>query len=131
MSSDLYAQIKQVVRDDPRYRPEAYRFVFEGLEFTLQRIGEKRHVSGQELLAGLRALALQEFGMLAKLVFHRWGVTRTEDFGEIVFNLVEAGMMGRTEQDSRGDFRDGFDFEDAFWIQPRTQPAPMPEKAEA
>ncbi len=131
MAKDLYVEIRKVLERDPRYRLEAYRFIFEALEFTLNKIGEKRHVTGQELLVGVREYALQEFGMLAKMVFQRWGVTTTEDFGELVFNLVEAGLMGKTDTDTRADFRGGFDFEEAFWDTPRRQPFQLPEKTEA
>lgn len=131
MGKDLYVEIKKLLERDARYRLEAYRFIFEALEFTLNKIGEKRHVSGQELLQGVREYALQEFGMLAKMVFNRWGVTRTEDFGELVFNLVEAGLMGKTDTDTRADFRDGFDFEEAFWEAPRRLPYQLVEKTEA
>jgi len=74
----------------------------------------QRHVSGQELLEGLRRFALDQFGPMAKTVFDHWGVRRCEDFGEIVFNMVEKGILGKTDQDSREDFRGGFDFEEAF-----------------
>jgi uncharacterized repeat protein (TIGR04138 family) len=73
-----------------------------------------RHVSGQELLAGIREFALAEFGPMAKTVLNSWGITRTEDFGEIVFNMVEIGLLGRTDKDSREDFANGYDFEEAF-----------------
>ena len=131
MAKDLYGEIKKLIDRDPRYRLDAYRFVFEALEHTLAKLEEKRHVSGQELLEGIREYALLEFGMLAKMVFHRWGVRRTEDFGEIVFNLVEAGLMGKTERDTREDFAGGFDFERAFWEEPRRQPFRFQEKADS
>lgn len=131
MPKDLWSEIKRVADADPRYRVDAYRFVFEALEFTIQKLGEKRHVTGQELLQGIREYALQEFGMLAKMVLGRWGVTCTEDFGEIVFNLVEENLMGKTDTDTRADFRDGYDFEEAFWVEPRKQVFRLPEKTEA
>ena len=71
-------------------------------------------MSGKELLEGIREYAAQQFGPLAPTVFRSWGVRRTEDFGEIVFNLVESGLLGKTESDSREDFADGFDFDQAF-----------------
>jgi uncharacterized repeat protein (TIGR04138 family) len=72
------------------------------------------HVTGQELLEGIRDLALNQFGPLAKTVFDHWGVKRCEDFGEIVFNMVEVGLLGKTEKDSRADFAGGYDFDEAF-----------------
>lgn len=93
----------------------AYVFIFEALDYTVDRIaGEKRHVSGRELLEGIRALAIDQFGPMAKLVFKNWGVTCTEDFGHLVFNLVQDGLMGKTETDSINDFKDVFNFNDAF-----------------
>ena len=103
-----------VLKKDARYQREAYNFTFEALEFTLKRIKEKRHVSGQELLDGIREYALQQFGPLARMVFNKWGVRKTDDFGEIVFNLVNAGLMGKTEDDSKEDFKDRYDFADVF-----------------
>ncbi len=97
-----------------RYRKEAYYFIFEALDHTLRRIKEHRHVSGRELLQGISEYARDEYGPMAKIVFEYWGVTRTEDFGHIVFHLVEAGLMGKTETDSLDDFKNVFDFEEEF-----------------
>ena len=109
--------LRDLVARDPRYRPDAYRFVFEALDYTLK--SHKRtsgHVSGRQLLEGIRDFALDQFGGLAGLVFDQWGVRCTGDFGEIVFNLVEAGLMGKTESDSREDFRDVYEFQDVFRV---------------
>jgi uncharacterized repeat protein (TIGR04138 family) len=106
--------ISEVVRKDPRFRPEAYYFLFEALEYTLSRMGARRHVCGQELLEGVREFALDRFGFLARTVFYEWGITATEHFGEIVFNLVNADLLMRNETDTLRDFEDGYDFEEAF-----------------
>jgi uncharacterized repeat protein (TIGR04138 family) len=111
--------VLQIVLADARYDLDAYQFVREGLDYTikLQKKGvppTPHHVSGQELLEGIRQHALEQFGPLAKTVLEHWGVRRCEDFGEIVFNLVEKGVLGKTEQDSRNDFKGGYDFEEAF-----------------
>lgn len=106
--------LREIVKRDERYAFLAYVFVFEALNFTLKKIKERRHITGQELLEGIRDYAWNQFGSLAKMVFAQWGVAKTEDFGEIVFNLVETGLMGRTETDSREDFKDGYDFDAAF-----------------
>jgi len=106
--------IEKICERNTRYRPQAYRFVYEALDYTVQRLGERRHVTGRELCQGIRRFALEQFGMLAPEVFREWGITRTDDFGEIVFTLVENGLLGRTEQDTRDDFRAVFDFEKAF-----------------
>ena len=104
---------------DPRYAAEAYHFVREALDYTQkdtakETSGSVRHVTGQELLAGIRAFALTQFGPMAMLVLAEWGVHSCTDFGEIVFNMVEKGILGKTEQDSREDFKDGYDFDEVF-----------------
>ena len=109
--------LRDLVARDPRYRPDAYRFVFEALDFTLKSLGRAGgHVSGRELLEGIRDYALDQFGGLAGLAFDQWGVRSTGDVGEIVFNLVEAGLMGKTDSDSREDFHDVYEFSDVFRV---------------
>jgi uncharacterized repeat protein (TIGR04138 family) len=119
-----HPKLEEVVRHDPRYAYEAYEFLFQALAHTqklLDRIppldapaSEEYHVSGRELLDGVRDLALREFGLLARTVFRFWGINRTADFGEIVFNLVEARLMSKTSQDDRKDFADVFDLDEAL-----------------
>jgi len=117
--------LEEIVRRDPRYAYEAYEFVFAALAHTQKMLGhdpepdedeenEVHHVSGPELLAGARDLALREFGLMARTVFHMWGIRRTDDFGEIVFNLIEGGLMSRTDEDARADFRGVYDFDEAL-----------------
>ncbi len=107
-------KIRAIARTDGRYAPEAYAFIFEALDFTLKRIEMHRHVTGQELCEGIRDLAIERFGLLARTVFKHWGVTRTRDFGHIVFNLVESGLMGKTEDDRIEDFDHVYDFDEVF-----------------
>lgn len=111
---EMEESILDICRRNARYRPEAYRFIYEALDYTLTKVGEQRHVTGRELCEGIREVALDRFGMLAPEVFREWGVIRTDDFGEIVFTLCEAGLLGRTEQDTRDDFRNIYDFEKVF-----------------
>ncbi len=106
--------LQSILIRDPRYTEEAYALVRAGLDYTVRRLGKPRHVSGQELLAGIREFALAEFGPMAKTVLAGWGIKRTEDVGEIVFNMVETGLLGKTEKDSRADFANGYDFDEAF-----------------
>jgi uncharacterized repeat protein (TIGR04138 family) len=106
--------MNEILARDPRYQPEAYEFVRDGLGVTVRKLKAPRHISGQELLAGLRTYALKEFGPMAKTVLNGWGICRTEDFGAIVFNLVDAGLLGKTEEDRLDDFSDGYDFDEAF-----------------
>ena len=104
---------------DPRYEKDAYLFVREALDFTQKNIGRDtrgrvRHVTGQELVGGLRDYALQQFGPMVLTVFEQWGVHNCQDFGEIVFNMVDFGLLAKTENDNRMDFEGGYDFEEAF-----------------
>jgi len=106
--------LQTLLTRDLRYTVEAYAFVRAGLDFTVRRLDTPRHVSGQELLDGLREFALAEFGPMTKTVLNGWGIRCTEDVGEIVFNMVESGLLGKTEKDSRADFSNGYDFDEAF-----------------
>ena len=123
--------VDEIVRKDSRYERDSYYFVREGLDFTLKMLKKHtrtqtahRHVSGHELLEGLRRYALDQFGPMAKTVLDHWGVRKCDDFGEIVFNMVERGVLGKTEQDKLEDFRGGYDFDEAF-VKPY-RPTPRP-----
>jgi uncharacterized repeat protein (TIGR04138 family) len=102
------------------YHPNAFKFVYSALRFTQQQLGRDRrsevsgHISGPELLEGLRLLALQHFGMLTVHVFKSWGVTKTDDFGNIVFEMIEAGEMRRTPHDQLSDFFGIYNFDKVF-----------------
>ena len=114
MASEKTESILGIVRTDPRFGPQAYYFIFDALDFTLTRLGNTRHVTGVELLRGIRGHAIEQFGFLARTVLAEWGVHHTQDFGDIVFNLVEAGLLSRSEHDTREDFCDVYDFEESF-----------------
>lgn len=106
--------IPEVAREVGRYDTEAYYFVFEALDDLLEHIGRRRHVTGAELSHAIRELALRRFGMLAGPVLKSWGLSQSSDFGQIVFALVQAGLMSKTEQDSIRDFDAVYDFDQAF-----------------
>ncbi len=114
MIQDVSTTIREIVRKDPRYTEPAYEFVFEALQHTLRTIKREGHVSGPELLDGARQYALDQYGYLSRVVLENWGIRECVDIGEIVFNLVQVGLMKKTEEDSLEDFRGGFDFEQAF-----------------
>lgn len=114
MPKEIAEQIRQIRQKDARYHEAAYAFVLEGLEHTLRGIGERRHLTGQELSEGIRRYALERFGLMARTVLATWGVRRTDDFGEIVFNMIGEGLMGKTETDTREDFHAVYDFQEAF-----------------
>lgn len=103
-----------VICRDPRFRTEAYILVYEALTYTQKLFGRERHVTGQELCEGLRQFCLERYGRMAKAVLNSWGVHATDDFGAIVYNLIDAGMMGKTESDRIEDFHAAYDFEEAF-----------------
>lgn len=111
--------VKRIRATDDRYDSEAYFFIREALAFTIQLLekpqhGPGRHVTGRELVEGVRQYALQEFGPMTMKVLEEWGLAGTEDFGRIVFQLVEAGELGKTSEDKAEDFANCFDFRDAF-----------------
>jgi len=106
--------VQEIIARDNRYAFDAYQFVLEALDYTYRMIGEKRHVTGGELLEGSRRCALERYGPMARTVLDHWGIRCGEDIGEVVFNLVENGLLNKTEQDSRDDFKGGYDFRDAF-----------------
>ena len=118
----------QRLRDrDSRYQREAYLFLRETLEYAQKQLSvqtktKPRHLTGKELLEGIRTYALEQFGPMAKTVLNEWGVRTCEDVGEIVFNMVEVGLLSKTDTDSREDFKGGFDFDQAFCspFRPRT-----------
>jgi uncharacterized repeat protein (TIGR04138 family) len=114
--------LEQILKEDRRYDEQAYYFVREALDFTIKLLekppkGQGRHVSGPELLEGIRQYALQEYGPMAITVLAKWGVRCCADFGVIVFNLVNKGILGKTDQDKLEDFAGGYDFTEAF-LQP-------------
>jgi uncharacterized repeat protein (TIGR04138 family) len=116
MASNLEERLKEVVARDGRYHVNAYRFVYEALDYTVKQLDKKRHISGRELLEGIKNLAIEQFGGLACMVLGIWGVSKTADFGNIVFNLVEADLMSRSEDDTREDFDGVYDFREVFRI---------------
>ena len=111
---DFFRKIEELTERDNRYHLDAYSFTMDALNFTQHRLKKLRHVSGQELLDGIREYGLQQFGLMTRTVFEHWGIRKTEDFGEIVFNMIEAGLMGKTNQDSRDDFKNVYNFQEAF-----------------
>ena len=111
---DNKIKLRQLVGTDSGYDPEAYVFVQKALDFLIGEMKERRHVSGRELLEGIRRYALKEYGPLSRMVLEHWGVRRCEDFGRIVFRMVDKGIMNKTASDSIDDFKGGYDFSQAF-----------------
>jgi uncharacterized repeat protein (TIGR04138 family) len=113
--------LQEVVEEVGLYPMEAFEFVQQGLSFTVNKMhgevrdpNKNRHVTGQDLCEGLRELALENWGLLARTVLGRWNIRKTLDFGRIVFALVDNGYMQKTEDDGIEDFKDVYDFRTAF-----------------
>ena len=109
--------VKKSFELDPRFHPAAYDFVRDALQVAVKRFrggDEMKHVSGQELLEGVREHALKEYGPMALTILEQWGVTKGLHIGNIVYNLIEVGYFGRSKGDSLDDFDNGYSFEDAF-----------------
>jgi uncharacterized repeat protein (TIGR04138 family) len=111
---NMIDELRKLVRERRRYPLEAYLFLYQALDMSQRMVGEKRHVSGPELLEGVRKLAIEQFGPLALMVFTHWGIRRTNDVGEMVFNLVDRELMGKTDNDKREDFDGIYDLEEVF-----------------
>src|SRR5213596_2107576 len=123
--------LDSIVASDPRYQREAYIFLRDSLDFTTKQQKKikgtsVRHVSVPELLDGVRQYALKEFGPMVMTVFDSWGIHSCEDIGNMVFNLIGAGIFGKTEEDSIEDFKNVFDFEEAF-VKPFAPAKPTPK----
>jgi uncharacterized repeat protein (TIGR04138 family) len=112
--SDFISKLQTIVEHNSRYKLEAYTFILAALNYTVAKLDKPRHLTGQELCEGTREYALDQYGPLAPLVFEHWGITKTRDFGEIVFILVETGLMSKTPDDSLADFDGVYDFRGAF-----------------
>jgi uncharacterized repeat protein (TIGR04138 family) len=124
--------LDSIIASDPRYGRDAYIFLRDALDFTTKQQKKikgatVRHVAGPELLEGVRRYALQEFGPMVMTVFSSWGIHCCEDIGHMVFNLIEAGIFGKTEEDSLEDFKNVYDFEVAF-VKPFTPAKPAAAK---
>lgn len=138
MMLDPSQKINELIQRDPRYRFEAYAFVFEALSYAQNVLGygaagesepvaeefehedweeeedPQQHVTGQELCEAIRQYALEQYGFMAKVVLNSWGVSKTGHFGDIVFNLIDIGQMRKTPHDRREDFSDVYDFDVVF-----------------
>ena len=110
----FYEVIEGISAKDLRYKPDSYEFVMQALNFTQKEFKKEGHVSGRELLEGIRKFALTQYGPMAKTVLQHWGITKTADFGNIVFNMIEEGLLSKTADDTHHDFDGVYDFETAF-----------------
>jgi len=106
--------LDRLLSRNPRFHPKAYIFVLDALHSVIARLNQPRHISGRELAEGVRRLALERFGPMARTVLEHWGIHATGDLGDVVFALVEAGVLIKEPEDRLEDFVGIFDFEEAF-----------------
>ena len=99
---------------NPRFHGKGYLFLLSALHAVLEGMDEPRHISGEELANGVRNLAMARYGPMARTVLGHWGIHSTDDLGEMVFAMVDCGVMMKQEEDRREDFQDLFDFEEVF-----------------
>ncbi len=121
---DFTEVVSLIVKEDPRYAKNGYLFLQKALNFTIDRERKrqgkvvtkttKRHVSGQELLDGIREYALDQYGPMTYYILTSWGIKKCEDFGEMVFNLIEYGVFSKNDNDEREDFAATYTFKEAF-----------------
>jgi uncharacterized repeat protein (TIGR04138 family) len=110
----MFYEINEIVKKDPRYKVQAYAFVLAALDTARKITQKEKHVSGVDLLEGVKIFAQREYGIMAKTVLESWGVKTTDDIGEIVFNLIDVKVLSKTEQDTKEEFHDVYDFEEVF-----------------
>ncbi len=114
MDTSFYLRVEKIIGEDSRYKADAYEFVMKGLFYTQKKLKRKGHITGKELAEGLRDLALEEFGGMARTVLSHWGINETKDFGEIVYNMISENLLNKTESDSKEDFKDIYNFKEVF-----------------
>ncbi len=114
MDEEIVARIEKLAERRGTYRPEAYFWLLRALEFSRRKFQRTGHVTGRELLEGARLLALEDYGPMALEVFSHWGLSRSEDIGRMVFDLIDEGLLNRTEEDQIEDFAGIYDFRQVF-----------------
>jgi len=114
MNQQFDAVVDQICEKDSRYKREAYEFIMEALTYTQKRFRRVKHVTGVELLAGIKQLLQRKFGLMTLTVLEYWGITTTQDFGNIVFNLVSHKILSKTEEDTLESFQNVYDFREVF-----------------
>ncbi len=111
---DFLNKIESVIARNAQYKFEAYSFIMAALHHTVSKLPSPRHVTGRELLEGIREYALEQFGPMTRTVLNYWGVHQTGDFGKIVFALVDVGILRKQPEDKLEDFANVYDFHEAF-----------------
>lgn len=111
---EFWEAVERIRATDGRYARDAYPFVMDSLDFTMRRVGVRRHVSATELVRGLCDNAKRRFGLFAYTVLTKWGLDTSDDVGEVVFQLIDVGILSRQESDARADFNRVVDFREAL-----------------
>ncbi len=106
--------LNELIKKDPRFPLDAYWLINDGLQYTYRLTGKKEHITAHELLEGIRQLMLKRYGQMAKTVLNSWRIYTTDDIGQVVFNLVNAGLMVKRENETLQDFHAVYEFEEAF-----------------
>lgn len=114
MAENFFSQLEKIFAKDSRYKPDAYEFIMQALFFTQKRLKRQGHVTAQELLDGIKEFSLEQFGPMAHTVLEHWGIQNTDDFGNIVFNMVENGLLKKTDDDNLEDFKGAYDLRQEF-----------------
>jgi len=119
MDNEIHIKINQICTEDKRFSVNSYFFILDALHVTAKKIKKSdpkhsHHLSGAELSEGIKDYALKRFGCMSYTVMDLWGLNKTADFGSIVYNLINVGLLGKSGDDSIDDFKDIFDFENAF-----------------
>jgi uncharacterized repeat protein (TIGR04138 family) len=120
--SDGMPDFRKIARSAGGFSPRAIQFIHEGLAHTVKLTHgdnipaeeDRRHVNGRQLCMGLRDYAIRQYGRMARAVLRHWGIESTEDFGRLVFAMVDAQLLRKTPEDSMEDFRSVYDFDEAF-----------------
>ena len=114
MTESFQCIVESIQKTDHRYREDAYAFLMEALTYTQKKFKSSKHVSGEEILEGIKQLLIKKYGPMALTVLNYWGITTTEDFGNMVFNLVKRKVLSKTPEDNIEVFRDAYDLESVF-----------------
>lgn len=124
---EILARIIRVAEKDGRYKKEAYLFILTALEHTLEKLPKIRHLNGAELARGISECAREQYGYMARDVLEYWKIRNTLDYGEIVYLLIQEGLMSKTEGDKKEDFAEVYDFDSEFTWE-RSKPNSFPER---
>ncbi len=124
---ELLRKIAKISEKDGRYSKESFLFILASLEYILSKLTKRRHLTGQELSKGIAEYAREQYGYLAKTVLNNWGLYTTLDYGEVVYLLINGGLMNKTEDDKKEDFADAYDFNEEF-VWEKSKPKNFPER---